>query len=173
MTTYPRLLQVSLVVLPLGLLSLAIAGCSSAAREGELPDNDLRQDILKLADAIELEDGPAANQQATDIARKLDNIHGPMHLLTFRLGTRGGLGVGPSPGEIKPDGIEVKIRSLAKDPPLPSEQLNVEAKHLARMAYIAAAIGEVVKAKPPDNDDGEQKREEWVRWAGEMKEAAT
>src|SRR5262245_16768704 len=171
MRTYARLLHVGLVMLSPGLLSVAIAGCGSAARETDVPDENLGQDIVKLADAIELEDWPAANQQATDIARRLDNIKRPMHLMQFRSGMRGALGVGENPGEIKPDGIEMKIRSLAKEP-LSMEQFKAEAEPLARMAYIAAAIGEVVEAKPPDSDDGDQKREEWVRWAREMKEAA-
>ena len=56
----------------------------------------------------------AAKKEAADVAKKAD-LEDIMHAYKPRLKdkAKGGLGVGPKPGAIQPDSIELKIGALA------------------------------------------------------------
>ncbi len=165
MKTHLRLLTVSTAVSALGLWFLAAAGSNAA------DENDLQGAVMKLAGSLEKKDADA-KKQAADIAKNLEGIEELMHLMSLRRPNgKGGVGVGPKPGAISPDGIEAKIMALAKKP-LSKTQLEKEADGLERMAYTAAAIGQVANYKPPDKDDGKKKKKDWLAWSQEMSETA-
>jgi hypothetical protein len=89
----------------------------------------------------------------------------------FRLRTAKGEGVGPKPGAIKPDGIEAKIYDMTKRD-APAAQLKSDGEALQRMAYIAAAIGEIAAHKAPTEKKGEMDPAKWKQWTEEMSKSA-
>jgi hypothetical protein len=131
-------------------------------------DIDVKGPIGKIAEAFEKKDTEGAKKQAAAFAPKAD-IEDVMHLFSLRRSK--GLGVGSKPNEIMPDGIEAKLIDLGRKP-LPAKQLETEAADLVRMAYIAAAIGEVANRHPPEKDEGKKKIADWVKWSGEMRDTA-
>ncbi len=167
MRTHLRFFGVTATVLGLGLWFVATAG--KAADEKD----QLRESVLKLADTLKDNKADDAKKQAAAIADKIDDVEELMHLMSPRRpkGKGPGIGIGNKPGAIAPDGIEQKIQALAKKPLL-AAQLGKESEALERMAYIAAAIGQVANAKPPDKDDGKKKKKDWLTWSQEMHDAA-
>src|SRR5262249_50434523 len=60
-----------------------------------------------------------------------------------------GLGVGPVPGKILPDGIDLKIKDLAEEKPS-ADDLKKNAEAYQRMLTVSAAIAEIAGyATPP------------------------
>jgi hypothetical protein len=161
MLEFGRLLGVSAVALALGYVDLA--NRTSAAE-----DIDVKGPIGKIADAFAKKDIAGAKKQAAAFPPKAD-IEDVMHLFSLRRSK--GLGVGAKPDAIMPDGIEAKLIDLSRKA-LPASQLQSEAADLMRMAYIAAAIGEVANNHPPEKDEGKKKKDDWVKWSGDMRDAA-
>ncbi len=131
-------------------------------------DKELREEILKLADA-EQEKGGNLSQQADAIGKKaeLEDI-----MSVFRLRTKKGLGVGATPGAVKPDGIEAQVMSLGKRP-LPASQLSATSHDLARAAYVVAAVADIIRNKcPVDKKQGEKDPASWQMWTQDMHQAA-
>src|SRR5262249_35547181 len=131
--------------------------------------DQVRNDILKLAETIARGDRSGADQQAAEIAKKsqLENV---MDLLKLR--AKQGLGVGPAPGVIKPDGIEAQIINLSKKAMRPND-LQARAKDLAQAARITAAIALVAKRScPVATKEGDKDPKQWERWSNDMYEEA-
>jgi hypothetical protein len=157
-----RFLATAIVVSGLSSGFLATASHSSAA-----DDKGLRDEILKLAEAIEKGDDGSAQAGAIAKKNELEDVMG-----LFRLRTKKGLGIGPTPNAIKPDGIEAKIMNLGRKP-LHSGELNAEAKELVRAAYITAAIAAIAKEKcPVDKKQGEKDPQSWKGWATDLQKAS-
>jgi hypothetical protein len=129
-----------------------LVGCFSlvflldAARGDE--EKELREGLLKLVTALEKKDDAAAKKLAGELAKKYE-ADLVMFMHTER--SKGGLGVGLKPDEVKPDGLEKKVIALSKKA-LPQDQLDGEAAALTQMAYRLAAIAEVTAAQVPDMD---------------------
>jgi hypothetical protein len=151
-----------------GMLVLAVGFGFWVAMTGAAADDDPKTTIPKIAAAIEKNAAADAQKQAADLAKKAE-IEDVMHVFSLRRSK--GLGVGTTPDAIKPDGIEAKIMDLAKKP-LDAKKLAEEADALVHMGYIAAAVGEVAHAKPPEKDEGKKKKSDWLKWSKAMNEAA-
>jgi hypothetical protein len=131
-------------------------------------DDDPKDTVPKIAAALEKNDKAGAQKQAAALASKAE-IEDVMHVFSLRRSK--GLGVGPKADAIKPDGIEAKIMDLAKKP-MDAKKLAEEADALVQMGYIAAAVGQVAHAKPPEKDEGKKKKSDWLKWSQAMHEAA-
>jgi hypothetical protein len=159
-------------VLTTGALGLALGiGLLVTDAAGAADEKEIRAAVQQIADAIAKKDDAGARKQAEGLAKKVEEIYEVMDLMALRKGAKGGLGIGPKPGAVTPDGIERKFIELSKKP-LPQGQLDKEAADLARAAYIAAAIAEVAHAKVPARDDGMKKRKDWLQWSKDMREGA-
>jgi HEAT repeat protein len=110
-------------------------GAASAAVNG---DADLRDRIRRLGELIARDDKRAVHQLATEIAHdyRYENL---MQLFLPR--KKDGLGVGLTPGAIKPDGIEAMLHAMQKQVP---PDLDLES--LRTMGYQLVAIAEVLNA---------------------------
>jgi hypothetical protein len=154
-------------MLRLVMASLVLAGLTAWAAADR---DQVRNDILKLAETIARGDRSAANQQAAEIAKKtqLENV---MDLLKLR--AKQGLGVGAQPGAIKPDGIEAQIINLSKRPMKPND-LEARAKDLAQAARITAAVALVAQHScPVAKKEGEKDPKQWDGWSHDMYDEAT
>ncbi len=158
-------LIVGLVVVT-GSLGFWLTGSGSAA-----DNKGRREGIRKLAEAIEKKDTAAIKNQTAALAKEYKEVEELMDLFRARTGNEGGLGVGPRPGLITPDGIEDKVEALARKP-LPEKQLEREAPDLTRMGYQVAAVLAVAHARPPEKDDGPRKRADWLKFADATRSAA-
>jgi hypothetical protein len=147
--------------------ALALAIWSNGAHTAFAADGP-QADIRKIADALQKDDMKAAQAMAKTLAgtAEMEDI---MHM--FALRTSKGEGVGPKAGAIKPDGIEAKLMNMLKRPMSP-EQLKSEAAAIERMAYISAAIGEIVVHKAPKEKTGEMDPEKWKQWSADLSKAA-
>ncbi len=163
MKTQVRGLIAGGVVLVVGLWLVAGAETIGAA-----DDKDVRSAILKIADLIEKNDDAAAKKQAAALAKDAE-LGDVMYLLLLR--SKKGVGVGPEPGKITPDGIEAKLINIGKRP-LPKAQIDKEGDAIARMALITAAVAEVAHVKAPEKNEGTKKRADWLMWAQEMRQAS-
>ncbi len=130
-------------------------------------DKGLQDGVQKVGEAIEKKDKDGAKKSATDLAKKTE-MEDLMHVLALR--SKRGMGVGPKPGAVMPDGIEKKVEALV-DKPLTAKQLADEAPALERMGWNVAAIGEICLAKPPEKDTGKKKVKDWVKWSEDLREA--
>jgi cytochrome c556 len=158
-------LSVCATLLAAGLVLLATSDSQSADSEKEM-----RAGVLKLADALEKKD-KNAKKMAEDLAKKIDDLEELMHVFSLRTAKGGGVGVGSKAGAISPDGIEQQIITLGKKP-LDKAKLDAEADDLVRMAYVAAAVGEITIAKPPLKDEGKKKKKDWIKFSEDSKTAA-
>src|SRR5262249_39556256 len=97
----------------------------------------------------------------------LENV---MDLLKLR--SKQGLGIGPGPGSIKPDGIEAQIINLSKKAMKPND-LEARSKDLAQAARITAAIALVAQHScPVAKKEGDKDPKQWDRWSRDMYEEA-
>jgi len=129
--------------------------------------------ITKQADDVEKKDWKDLSRQGEAIA-KANDLKDVMDL--FKLRRPGekvsGLGVGKTPGAIKPDGIEAKIMNMRKNPMAPAT-LEREQADLIRMAEIAAAIASVSTHQcPVDKKMGDKDPAEWKKGMEEMHKEA-
>ncbi len=169
MKTHAPVLLAGAALLALGIWCLSIGSGTAADDKDDVKDN-----VLKLADAIEKDDADQAKKLAEAVAKAVDELDPVMNLMSPRNPKAKkaiGLGVGPTPGAILPDGIEKKIQALAKKAP-PAGQLGKDADALAEMAYRVAAISEVAKLKPNDKVTKPQDKQDWANYTGEMKKRA-
>jgi hypothetical protein len=164
MTTQARVTILGSAVLAAG-LALATADRGVAA-------DDKKTAVaatLRLAKALEDKDEAAAKKELDLIAMKgsLDEV---MHL--FALRSKGGAGVGETPGAITPDGIEAKILNLSKGKkPIPEATLKKEGDALAKAGYISAALAEVALKFRPEKKEGNKDPKDWDTWSKDMKVA--
>jgi hypothetical protein len=125
--------------------------------------------VRKLAAAIEKKD--AAEQKKQVEVLQGANVLDLMDL--YKLRTSEGLGVGPKPGVVKPDGIEAKVQELAGSKPYEQQRLDAEGEHLATMAYTVAAIAMAARAKCPVKvTEGDRDPKKWRQWSEELEKAA-
>jgi hypothetical protein len=159
-----RLLLGVAMVAGIGLLSGGYA--SSADEQG-----GLKGSVQKVADALASDNAAEASKLAADIA-KSGEIEEVMNLMKRRDQAKDKkkvFGVGETPGESKPDGIEARVLNLKKTS---KSQLDKDNAALITMAYRIAAIAEIAKAKPPEKDEGNKKKVDWLKWAGSMGDSA-
>jgi hypothetical protein len=171
MTRSVRWLAVGSIASALAVWSLALVATGTAADD----DKEVKDTILKIADAEGKKDTDAAQKQAQALAGKVDEIAPVMDLMKPR--ADGGLGVGASAGKITPDGIEKKLLAMAKDAaamkPLAGGQLKEQAEALARMAEEIAAIADVAKLKcPVKKKEGDKDPKAWAKWCDDMHQTA-
>lgn len=131
-------------------------------------DADVKSAVQKIAAALDKNNTAEAKKVATETAKNVKDFEDVMHL--FALRTKKGLGVGPKPGAVTPDGIEKKVETLA-DKDLTAAQMAAEAEALAQMGNDMAAIAEISLAKKPAKDEGKKKVADWVKWSTEMRDA--
>jgi hypothetical protein len=124
-------------------------------------------EVQQVATALEKNNADQVRKLVADLAKKYE-ADDVMNL--FKLRTKGGFGVGPQPGAIKPDGMEKKLTELAKQL-LPAKQLADEAEALTRMAYQASAVAQILSAQDPPKDF-KGKKQQWRDWSGEFSKAA-
>jgi hypothetical protein len=122
----------------------------------------LTPDIRKIAKAIKDGDKAAAEALATKLAKNIEEVDDLMHTLKPR--EKGGIGVGMVATK-KSDGIEVRLRDIARDAP---SNMAKDAAALEQMGYDTAAVALVAKAKAPARDMGKKKVSDWKRWSDEM-----
>src|SRR5262249_21194483 len=139
-------------LLVVGGMALAFGFCFVTAAAA--PADGPQADIGKIADALAKGDMKAAQDQAKAVKADLEDV---MH--TFSLRTSKGAGVGPTPGAIKPDGIEAKLQNLTKRV-MPADLKN-DGAALERMAYITAAVAEIAKNHVPTEKKGEKDPAKW------------
>lgn len=162
-------MRIALRVVGLGVLA---AGCgyllwSGQGQAGE--DKALAATIRQIAALEAKGNSQEAAAKALALAKKIEDVSDIMGLLRPR--NKQGLGVGPAPGAIKPDGIEQMIMALARDGITP-DKLTKYAKALEQMAYDSAAVMEVALAKPPEKDEGAKTRKLWLESAKQAHTAA-
>jgi hypothetical protein len=88
-----------------------------------------------------------------------------MNLFKKRAAKGGGLGVGKKAGLIEPDGIEAKLKVLAKTAPGTAE-LEEHGDALLRMTQVTIAVAEVAKHKcEVGKKAGYMDPADWNRWS--------
>ncbi len=126
-----------------------------------------REAILKVADAMARSDA----EEAHKLAQALKDVDPEDIMPVFALRTprnKRAVGVGTTPGAIKPDGIEKKLEALAARE-LPAGELAGQAEAIERAAYVAAAVGEIVHDKcPVETKQGNKDPKEWRTWCEDM-----
>ncbi len=154
------------------LLGLALVTAGWAADE-----KDLKGNLEKLVQTAA--DKPADVQKAgADFAKanKIDNdnIKDVMDYLGKRDPSDAkavGWGVGKKPGEIKPDGIELKLRDLAKKALAKAPAAN-EKDALIELSHRTAAVGSISLASPPKKSLPGKDPKDWKKWSEDMVKAS-
>jgi cytochrome c556 len=155
-------------VMAIALAGLAVwtMGSNAAPRKKK----DAKPDVQKLADMIEKGNG-GAGQQAKAIAAKFNDLEYVMKVMKPRGKKKVGFGVGTKPNAIQPDGIELKLLAIGRDP-LNTGQLAKEGEALTKMGYHIAAVAEVAALKPPKVNQGKANPKAWAGWIKDMKAEA-
>lgn len=153
--TNVRVWALGFAALALGLWLLGVGSLVAA-------DDALGKDVLKLAEAIQ-KDAAKAQKDAEALGKKTD-IDVVMELYKPR-GKGNGLGV-DKPVPAKEDGIEKKIQAMDKKPMAPAT-LKDEAAAIAKMAYVTAAIADMIHNNVPPKE--KKKEKEWQKFTAEMK----
>jgi len=155
------------------LLAVGLGLLAAGRGRGDPSDDDAKKaaaiaagpDVLKLADALN-GDTAAAKKQA-DVVAALD-LGAVMGQLGLR--ERGGQGVGPKPGAIKPDSIDLKINGLGDSTkPLKEKQLTAEKADLQRALEIARAVAEVTPRYAAKYAKNPAEEKLWAKYSEEMK----
>lgn len=124
------------MVLGLGVLSTVGNAADDEAKEA-------RDAVMKIAGMVE-KGGKAddVKKAGAGVKSELEDV---MNLMLPRKDNgKGGIGIGPKPGAITPDGIEKKLQDLEKNAPKAGE-----AKELEKAAYIMIAISAATEGKVP------------------------
>jgi hypothetical protein len=155
-------------------LALGLLGPGQAADDSK----ELVDSVKKVAAALAKNDASEAKKLADGFGKKFENedamaLFGPRTKSDGKMGR--GLGVGPKPGALKPDGIEKKLMELAKKP-LPEKQLADEAEALTTMGYDMAALASIAHGSEPSDKDKKpvykKRKKDWETWADELKDAS-
>jgi hypothetical protein len=155
-------------------LALGLLSTGNAADDGK----ELVESVRKVAAALAKNDTAGAKKMADEFGKKFENddtmaLFGPRTKSDGKLGR--GLGVGPKPGALKPDGIEKKLTELAKKP-LPDKQLADESEALTTLGYDMAALAAIAHAGEPADKDKKavfnKRKKDWQAWADELKDAS-
>jgi hypothetical protein len=145
-----------------------IAGSRAAAGDDEKAHP---KKVLEMAAKMKT-DKDEGMKMAAAFAKKLDTLEHVMH--SFKPRKKGGLGVGPKPEEITPDGIELYIIQTQRDG-ITATALAKQAKALEDLAYHSAAIAEV--ARNFDSDElfkgaKKGKKKDWQDLAARSRDAS-
>jgi hypothetical protein len=151
-----------------GIWLVSAAGSGQAAAD-DAEAKQAREATLKVADLIAKKNYGAATTEAKAAAKKVDDLEKVM--TTLKLRSQGGVGVGPKPGALTPDGIEAKLINMGRRA-LPEKDLNTQAAALTQAADILAAVAEIAIAKGPPKVGGKKKPEDWATWSKDMRDAA-
>jgi hypothetical protein len=135
-------------------------------------DRGVAADIQSLADLVSKKNNAALKEEGEALAKKYKNLSQVMNVFKERTPKGGGLGVGKKPGAIQPDGIEAKIRVLAKTVPSTAE-LEEQSEALIRMTQVTIAVAEVAKHKcEVDKKAGYMDPADWIRWSDDMQQSS-
>jgi hypothetical protein len=152
-----------------GVMLVAVSGLIyvsgfSYAGEGDA----LKKSVMDIGDLIKKGDHAAAKTLARDTAKKIEDLSGLM--LMFKPRYKGGIGVGKVPvgNDKTKDGIEVKLRDLARDVP---PGIAKEAAALEESGYWIAAMAELAKAKGPETVNAKKTKKAWDAYADDMRDA--
>jgi tetratricopeptide (TPR) repeat protein len=165
--------------------ALLIALLTQSTKEGTTDPQlaTLRAAAVELYKAFDKKEMDKAKKQLDALANlkpdakadvqpvAIDDMADIMLMNLMKLRSRGGLGLGPKPGEISPDGIEAKLLSLTKRP-LPKDVLAKEAEALEQAGYIMAAISQMAEAKTPAKKMEDKDPADWKQYTVEMREGA-
>jgi cytochrome c556 len=140
-----------------------LAACAALPASADDEDEAVRAAVLKHADQVGKKRWAELVKDGEPIAKKYDLLD-LMRVLKKRSLEYGcpGLGVGPRPGAIKPDGIEAMINHLAVRV-RPADLEN--AKNLIRMAEVTAALASMTFHYP---DHRGRKRVVWEKLSKDM-----
>jgi hypothetical protein len=142
---------------------LALGSAALLSTAGE--DKEVVGTINKQADAVGKMDWKALSGQGDALAKKHE-LTDIMNIMKPRNspGKVKGVGIGPKPGAITPDGIDAKIIKMS-NLLLPPATLDMEQKDLIRMAQITAAIASVsVHQCTVEKKMGDKDPAKWKEW---------
>jgi hypothetical protein len=126
--------------------------------------------IFRAAHLLEIGDFVAAKQTAEAFGKGKE-VHDLASL--FRLRTKKGVGIGLTPGLLKPDGIEQFICQLDSDKSIDAKLLQKHADDVARAFYLTAAIGEAHRSHcPVKAKNGKKDPKDWDRWCLQLRDSA-
>ncbi|MFO0966281.1 MAG: hypothetical protein U0793_11950 [Gemmataceae bacterium] len=131
---------------------------------------DLARDYESLARVAALfpKDPKTARKTASAIAAKLESME---YMMTaFKPRKRHGLGVGPKPGKITPDGIELYLHSVKGG--IHPAALKEQAAALEEMGRRIAAVGEIaLHFDDPSFGKGNKNKKDWQARAQGLRDA--
>lgn len=167
MLTYTRWIAAGVAVVALGI------GLLTTVDRGEAANADqLKAGLPKLAEAIKAKNNDEVAKLVASLSKETD-MEDLMDLFKPRGPNSAGLGIGPTPKAITPDGVEVKIKDMADAKKMISTfKLKSEVDPLIEMAYLAAASAKITKALAPEKDAGKRKRADWLKWSDDTETAA-
>ena len=149
-------------MLALGLGLLATKTFSADDDEDKKKTAAAREAIIKLSQGKGTAKGVAGKHE-------LDSV-----MNGFKLRSKGGIGVGDPMDNIKPDGIESKIRALGKTSLAPGA-LKMEGPALMKMIQITRTIGDIAGHYPDaakkDPKDWKKFNENMIKYAKDMEDA--
>lgn len=138
------------------------------AGTGSADDKTLKaaQDaVAKVADLLAKNDEAGAKAAAAE-ARKAYDLDDIMSV--FKARGKKGVGVGPTPGAIKPDHIESYFQNMEKRPPAQKDASAVE-----RAANLSAAVALIVVDKcPVEKKEKDKDPKEWKQWSEDMRKSS-
>lgn len=138
---------------------LSAAADSNSADEKPAKPGPYNTEVVDLA---------AGKGSAEAIAKKAE-LGEVMH--AFKPRDKGGLGLGPTPGAIKPDAIELKLIDLGKmKKGLPKGDVAKQADAIAKAADVAKAIAEITDFYA--DKDGKKNPKKWKEFTDDMKKGA-
>jgi hypothetical protein len=128
-----------------------------------------RPDVLRLADSLD-RDEDEIERQAQAVAEKHDlgSVMG-----VFKPRDKGGVGVGAKPDTILPDGIELKLLLLGKEPLTP-KALEAQRDDLIHAAKVALAVSRAAPlyASQYTGHGTLRAKRDWVLYCKDMNSAA-
>src|ERR1043166_4338073 len=147
----------------------AIVGLVFTAGSGAQPDAKNKEDIEKMVDAVAKGDLDTGRKLAKDLFKKNSDLEELAAMDLFKKKDKGGWGFGAGPKET--DGIEVKLREIARDGITPASAKK-DAKLYELMAHRIIAINLAAEANTPAQDKGMAKVKNWTQYAKDMQEGA-
>jgi hypothetical protein len=153
------------ILATLVVLALSAWAVRSAIDRGEAAD------IQRLADLVAKKKDAALKEEGEAVAKRYKDL-GPFMKLFKERAAKGGLGVGKKAGAIQPDGIEAKIKALARKVPSTAE-LEEQSDALVRMTEVTVAVAEVTRHKcEVDRKVGYLDPRDWSRWTEDMQQSS-
>lgn len=126
-------------------------------------------ELEKIADLLEKGNDAGAKKAADAFAKGKDFDMAEV-MAIFKLRTKGGIGVGPKAGDIKPDGIEALAMNLEK---AQKKLVDTYPGELSRMSYLAAAVALSITDKcPVAKKMGNKNPADWKQWSEDMQKSA-